>query len=483
MKSLRLIFKNIELCVIILFILFFAIVSFREISDTPSLLIPIFYIIYCILAIISYIIIKKKYNHHLENKWFCIIYILVIGMIIRMISLYFINIEQKGDYSIYLSTASQLASGKNINNLYYGIFPHAIHYPIAISLFYRLFGVSKLIVSIVHFIFSMIEIVCIYLLLEKTIIKKYSILATFLIILNPSSILLVLFTGGESIYSSLIFVCLLIISNIYSNNLDHNKSKYFILCVTLGLFLSAANFFRPTGIILIIAIILSELLMNNSFNRNIIMRVCTICLTFVIGNMIFQNITTKITGFQTPDKSFGWNLYVGANYDNKGTWNSEDGQLFKDIIAKKNDPSEIQTYFFDLSIERYKYLIKQRKVFHHFMNKSFIWSKESYMPTLISECHLSSTDYKLSGVDKVITLICFIYQNIIFIIMLLSLLICKKQNFLYRIISLYMIGSICLFMLVETATRYKFAYYSIIPTIAIIGCFSFYDSYIVKKQN
>jgi hypothetical protein len=403
-------------------------------------------------------------------------------MMIRIISLHFINIEQKGDYSIYLSTASQLASGKNINNLYYGIFPHAIHYPIAISLFYRLFGVSKLIVSIVHFIFSMIEIVCIYLLLEKTIIKKYSILATFLIILNPSSILLVLFTGGESIYSSLIFVCLLIISNIYSNNLDHNKSKYFILCVTLGLFLSAANFFRPTGIILIIAIILSELLMKKSYNKQIIIRVCTICLTFVIGNMIFQSITTKVTGFHTPEKSFGWNLYVGANYNSKGTWNSDDGQLFKDIIAKENDPSEIQTYFFDLSVKRYKNLIKQRKLFHHFMNKTFIWSKESYIPMLISDGYLSGTNYKLTGVDKVMTFICFIYQNLFFIIMLLSLLICKKHNFFYRIIGLYMIGCICLFMLVETATRYKFAYYSIIPTIAIIGCFNLYDSYIVKKD-
>jgi hypothetical protein len=402
-------------------------------------------------------------------------------MMIRIISLHFINIEQKGDYSIYLNTASKLALGKNINNLYYGIFPHAIHYPIALSLFYKLFGVSKLIVSAVHLLFSLIEIVCIYLLMEKTIIKKYSIIATFLIILNPSSILIVLFTGGESIYSSLIFVCLLIIANIYSSS-NSNKSKHIGLYIILGLLLSFANFFRPTGIILIIALILSELLINNSYNKKIIIRVCTICLTFILGNMIFQNITTKITGFQTPQKSFGWNLYVGANYNSKGTWNSEDGQLFKDIIAKENDPSEIQTYFFDLSIKRYKNLIKQRKLLHHFMNKSFIWSRESYIPTLISEGQLSGSNYKLSGVDKVITFLCFIYQNIVFIIMLLSLLFCKKQNFLYRIISLYMIGSICLFMLVETATRYKFAYYSIIPTIAIIGCFNLYDSYIVKKD-
>lgn len=472
MKIFKFTFKKIELFIILIILIFFILSSIKEI-ETSSLILPIVYIIYCIIAFLCYLFIHKRHHNYFNNQWYSILFVLITGMLIRLLCLYFLGIEQKGDYRIYLSTASKLALGQNFNNFYYGIFPHAIHYPLFISKFFKIFGTSYKLVSILNIIFSMLEIICIYLILNKIIIKN-SILATLFVILNPSSILLILFTGGESIYSSLIFICFLIILNIYSKkSIDKNNT---ILYIILGLFISIANFFRPTAIILIIAIILSEILIGKKFNKIILLRVMTITLTFILTNFIFQTLTRNITGYNPPKKSFGWNLYVGGNYSSKGTWNPQDGDLFKEILTKNMSPSEIQTYFCDLAHNRYKNLIANKKIIRHFMNKTYIWSRESSIPILLETSQTANTRYKHTDTIPVMTLICFIYQNIVFLLMVVSLVITKKEDFFYRIISLYIIGSICLFMIIETATRYKFAYYSIIPTITIIGFFNYFNS-------
>ncbi|WP_243133252.1 hypothetical protein [Thermoclostridium caenicola] len=52
---------------------------------------------------------------------------------------------------------------------------------------------------------------------------------------------------------------------------------------------------------------------------------------------------------------------------------------------------------------------------------------------------------------------------------LLFLSLEEKPPLILKIISFYMIGSIMLFMVIETAARYKGAYYSVLTILAVYG--------------
>ncbi len=185
-------------------------------------------------------------------------------------------------------------------------------------------------------------------------------------------------------------------------------------------------------------------------------------------------ITTSVNGYGKPSYSFGWNLYIGANENTRGGWNEKDADLFNTVRAAteedSDDPSEVQKYFFDLGIERYKSM--GIKAIPHFKKKLYVWFDESYISRVITEWQTQYTRFQSSDLKQTFSLIINPYNLFVVlgaIIALILLSIDKKAPLIMKIISFYMVGSIMLFMVMETATRYKGAYYSTLTILAVYG--------------
>lgn len=393
-----------------------------------------------------------------------ILFTVSIAIFIRSIVIYFLALQPQGDYAVYLSTAMKIKNGVLNNTSYYGIFPHALNYPIFISFFYRLFGEATWLPRVINLIFGALEVGFGTYILEKCVDSKTGLIGGLAIALNPSVIIFTLLSGGEPIYSSIIIIAVFFL-------LLTTKGKNPWICVVAaGTICAIANFFRPTGIILIIASILIIFLYSADSIKKKIIQSLLLLSSFAVIVWATGFITSSVSGYKKPSYSFGWNLYIGANEQSQGTWNEKDAELFTEMSNNSDDPSEIQKYFLDLGVERYKNM--GINIISHFKNKLGVWFDESYILRVITNWQTDETRFKSTDLQQTYSLLINLYNLLIVLGAIAALLLLsfeKKAPLILKMIAFYMIGSIMLFMVVETATRYKGAYYSVLTILAIYG--------------
>jgi 4-amino-4-deoxy-L-arabinose transferase-like glycosyltransferase len=483
MKVLKSIFTKIEIVVVSFILMGTFFLLLRDLDEKPHLFLPTIYFIYVGISVGLFLLLYKKFEKFMKKCWVQLLYALAVGLWIRLMVAYGLSLTQQGDLSIYLSTAHKLYNNFDISNLYYGIFPHALHYPMFVNLMYKIFGYHGFVMDLVNLLFSGAEIAFVYLIIREFFNEKNRLLVTLLVILNPASILLILFTGGESIYSAMILGALYLIFQLYKKESDFVGKKRIFLSIGLGLIMGVADFFRPTAIILIIALLIEELLFQKITIKRRLTRWVPIALSFFAISFMFQTMTTSITGYLVPDKSYGWNLFVGANYESNGKWNAADGDEFKKIIIENEDPNDIQMYFYEKAIQRYKGMILSGKIIDHFAEKLFVWQSEDFLSVSVTSWQHPYTRYPSESAYEVIDLICFLFQIICFVLMLILMIgrrIKKQQGAFLNILGDYLIGCMCLFMLLEVANRYKMAYYSVIVLYVLIAG---RELYITIKKN
>ena len=212
-RVLKFMFLKIEYFVVIIFAIGGTIAVLNKVIKTPSYLLICFYILYLILAFYLYKVLKKRLNKGTIK--FRLLYVLGVSVVIRIITIIFFSISQTGDYGVYLNVANNLVSGQEINLKYYGVFPHAIHYPMFIGIFYKIFGISTLIVTVINLAFSLLEAGLVFIAIEKILGKDKSVFWASVAVLNPASIFFVLFAGGEMLYSTIIMAAFVILIYMY----------------------------------------------------------------------------------------------------------------------------------------------------------------------------------------------------------------------------------------------------------------------------
>jgi len=393
-------------------------------------------------------------------------FVMAAAFAIRLPAVYFLNLTMQGDYAIYLSTARKIATGtlSDSNKLYYGIFPHALNYPIFISFFYRLFGEKTWLPRIINLFFGVIEAGAGAYILEKFTGPRTGVLAGLAVALNPSVIIFTLLSGGEPVYSSIILCAVLV----FTAGID--REKHYPFMAAFGIISALGNFFRPTALILIIASVMVILLCCNFSAVRKILSAGIIVLSYAIVTLLLGAVTASVSGYESPSYGFGWNLYVGANEESQGRWNEKDGELFEKIKNEYQDPSEIQEYFFFLFTERYKNM--GIRVIRHFKRKLSVWFDENYVSMVVTGWQTAYTRFKSSDLRQTFYLIAnsfniFIVTGAAAAMLILSLN--RKDAGTVKILSYYMAGVIILYMLLETATRYKGAYYSTLTLLAVYG--------------
>lgn len=429
---------------------------------SKSLFVVLVYSAFIITGIILIIIFKKQiFTGCIVRR---IVLTVSIAVSIRLLCAYFLNLSPQGDYAIYLSVARKINNGNLDNKLYFGIFPHALNYPIFISFFYKIFGELSWLPRIINLFFGALEVGLGTYILEKCTNPRIGVIGGLAIALNPSIIIFTLLSGGEPIYSSIIICAIFFLVVGISNE------KLYACFVGAGVICAVGNFFRPSGVILIIASVLIIFLYSTvKFNKKIVQSLLII-LPFIITIWLMSFITASISGYKQPSYSFGWNLYIGGNEQTQGTWNDKDAELFNTVKNDSDNPSEVQEYFFKLGVERYKDM--GMRSIYHFKKKLNVWFNEGYISRVITEWQTQYTRFKSNDLQQTFFLIISPYNLFVVIGAIGALLVLsleKKAPLPLKIISFYMIGSIMLFMVLETAVRYKGAYYSILTILAVYG--------------
>lgn len=401
-----------------------------------------------------------------------VIFTMAVAFSIRFPVIYFIGLVPQGDYAIYLSTAGKIVEGtlSDSNKLYYGIFPHALNYPIFISFFYKLIGQTSWLPRVINLFFGVLEAGVGTYILEKFTNTRVGILGGLAVALNPSIIIFTLLSGGEPIYSSVILCALFL----FMSGIENEKPYLFL--AAFGVVCAIGNFFRPTAVILIIASVLIVLLYSNFIAAKKISLIVSILLPYAVIAMLSGSVTASVSGYKNPSCSYGWNLFIGANESSQGKWNEKDAELFIAVKDHYKDPSKVQEHFFKLGIERYKNM--GIKTVAHFTRKLKVWFDENYVSAVVTEWQTQYTRFKSSDLKQTFFLMANSYN--IFIVLgavaaLLFLSLDKKESRTMKVISYYMIGSIMLYMVLETATRYKGAYYSVLTILAVYGYWKIYN--------
>jgi len=428
-----------------------------------------FYLLFCSICIfITYLMRNILKKAKIRTR---VIFVMIIAFIIRVIACYFLNLTQKGDYGVYLSVAEKIASGNFTQNIYYGIFPHALNYPIFISGLYKFIGNFTWIPRLVNLILEVIEVGCVVGIAEKSVNPRFGLMAGLAVALNPSIILFTLFAGGEPLYDMLIMAALLCFVNIYRKS----KKIGVVFAVFAGIISALGNFFRPTGVVFIIASVIIFFVFDKNGLKVKLIRTVALVVSYATFVFILGQLTCSISGYKKPSPSYGWNLFIGANKESGGHWNASDSALFNIKEKENNNPSEVQSYFAKLGFKRYYEM--STGIPRHFVCKLSVWFDESFIANSVARWQNEHTRFKSADISQTYNLICFFYNLLVVIGAMGAMLFMgfsKKSPPGLKLASLYMLGSIIIFMILETAARYKGAYYSIITLLGAYGIFTIY---------
>lgn len=457
-------FRIIEILCIIAVCMGLSFNVIKSIITSNETILLFFYFLFCFFSVlITYLLRIFLIKNHIIVR---MLFMMTFVFIIRVIVYYYIHLTQYGDYGSYLSVAKSIADGQMKPSLYYGIFPHALNYSIFLSIFYKLFGSLYILPPALNLFFGVIEMGLVIGVAEMCAGPRFGLIVGIVTLLNPSIIIFTLFAGGEPIYDSLIMGALFCF--IKSNREKCRMTIAWLLGA--GALCGLADFFRPTGIIFILAVIINLIIFDKKSFRLRLTAAFTIVVVFVVIIFMLGIITSAISGYKKPSLGFGWNLFVGGNQESNGRWNAKDAAIFKEIIKKYNDPLKIQTYFAYKGIERYNKM--HESIFKHLANKLNVWFDESFTYRAVTEWQNQYTRFKSADIPEVYHLICFYYNFIIIILAIVSMIFSgfsKKIPSGIKIVVLYMLGSIFIFMILETTSRYKGAYYCMFTFLASYG--------------
>lgn len=286
-----------------------------------------------ILSIIS-IVILYLFVEKIEIKKFGL-FIFVISLIIKIISIIFLKIPIKADYELMYNASLDVLKGdfSFANNYYFGTFGYQLG-----NVFYQAL-VLKIINSanalrVLNCIYSSVITLIIYLLIKRFSKEKTArfISLFYTISLYPTYLNSVL--GNQQLSLMLIMIGVYIFLT---------KEKKISNLILIGFFIALGNLERTEGIIYIACIIVYSLLYEK-INIKTIKSISIILFVYFLINISVSNIVLKsgINEIGLKNNNPNWKLLTGLNVEDSGKYSSSDqdkyisdSNLEKEIIKQR----------------------------------------------------------------------------------------------------------------------------------------------------
>ena len=246
------------------------------------------------------------------------------------------------DYLKYHETACGIINNEALNVRYLSSFPHTVTYSMLISVVYRIFGQNPHIIYIVNAFLGTLTAYFIYkislLLCEK---KENAVYTVFLYGIFPASIFYTSMLSTEIPHTLLFFLAVYIA--ISGNSLKN--------AVLFGIITALMNCIRPVGLIFLIAYFIYIFLIREK--KKFLKIISALCVYIFITAM-WTSVLEKVINSPVSKMPFGYNIYVGMNYDSMGRWNEKD---YNFAMSMANNPQKMHETLGFMAKERFFQLL------------------------------------------------------------------------------------------------------------------------------
>lgn len=290
--------------------------------DKSTILLGLFYLI---AIFVLYKIIKSK-SIKLNKKIF---YLILLGVITRIIWLINIKTAPYSDFEVLYSTAKNLANGNNIEftgNNYIARFPHLSYMVVYMSIIIRLFGETLFVIKLLNIIFSIFTMYLIY----KISIEVFNNNILALTSLGMASIFppMVTYVGviaTENIAIPFYLLSIYIFVLVIKEKLSFNK---LILC---GFILGIGNLFRMVAIVVLIALIIYIILFtgNSIINKTkaSIYLIISFFIILVFASSFLKTMNISEVNLWKGKEPAITNILKGTNIESWGRFTEEDASI------------------------------------------------------------------------------------------------------------------------------------------------------------
>ena len=381
-----------------------------------------------------------------------------------------VRILGETDLQFYYESAKSMAENSfRLESMYNATFPGTVTYPSILAVLFRVFGARRILPVLLNQAVMSATIVLVYLFVKHRRSHLSGAVCAMLLATHPFVIIYSNTTNAEILFGACILWSFITYYFAHVKYLNSGAKLWFILP---AVFLGLSLFFRPMGLIMLVALLLHSLVFSKiKLLDNLI--ICPILIAgFLLFNFLCGAIVKGVTSYDSPGSAYGWNLYVGAS--EKGQWNPEDAAAFGRVSATASSPTEVQSHFAGEGFARYREIGSD--IFEHGRKKMLEMNSADYMVyTTFQLTDVSEEKHELKWVEYALPI--YLYYVPILILALAFCLMSFFRSFRGKsdeltILSLYTVGSFAAFVFLEVAPRYAVSYHIMFTILAFEAALS-----------
>lgn len=255
--------------------------------------------------------------------------IMLIAFLLRLAFALLFPTEPFSDYLKYHETALSLINKEPFpDSSYISAFPHTLSYSLFLSGVYGIFGGNPMWMYIINAFLGTASVWLLY--------KCSNEKCAFLYAIFPTAIFYTSLLATEIPYTLLLFAAL------YFAKKEKNLLS--------GAITAVMNFFRPTGIIFVIAYFIYTFFCKKEKKlKNKALAFGAFFAIYLLVSFSGNTLLCKISGEKLCKAPFGYNLYVGMNEKSLGRWNEEDYKLAMSF----SDANEMHEFMAKSALKRF----------------------------------------------------------------------------------------------------------------------------------
>ena len=444
--------KFIKICEIFLFLFFLVLLFFTKQKLATLLIIP--------LLVILYFIYKKESIKHWE------VFLFIIAFFIRIVSIFFLNVEIADDFKTMYEASLSLLKGNLdfMNGFYFRTYPFQLGLTLYQAVLLKIYH-DVIILKIFNSIYTSFIIVYLYKISKLFVKEKIARMVSFsyLFYLYPLYLNSVLTNQHIPAFLMLIAIYFVI------TKMDSIKSAFWVAII-----LGVANFFRTESIIMIMAIVIFKFVfitrqtVKKTLLYLFIVLVSYFSFTTMTNQIIMHSpLNTAVSEEAKLDKNVTlWKFYCGLSTKHNGIYNEEDQNMYFNTDQEK-----------ELLMERIKNDKFRFPVL--FLKKEVIlWTQTNYDLRILNPFQGFWYSLVLSFNQG--------YLNFVMLLFVISLIPKKEEErkevlFIKLLIGLYF----GIYLFIEISPRYAYNLHMLVFLLLGIGVERIIDFYHkkVKKTN
>jgi 4-amino-4-deoxy-L-arabinose transferase-like glycosyltransferase len=353
--------------------------------------------------------------------------------------------EAAQDFSrLYETAAAYAIGGSPPDPEYMALFPHLKGYPLFLSLFFRVFGVSVTVAQGFNLLCSVFSAVLIFEIGKKLAGVTGGLFAGLLWAALPSRFMILSLTASEPLH---IMLTLLAIWGYYQaiDRLDGRWREVLSRWLLVGAAVGVSSLVRPVGPIYLLAFALCAVVFHRK--RRLLAALPLMLAAYLI-------VTVTVSG------GFGWNLYIGMNRGSAGGWNAADYAVLEARLDEGMSAVEIQSSFRREGFQRLGDRLAEGFGFLRFMANKFtkLWSQDSFIVYWLAQGMTDGSPIDIQSHAGTLALLCNIAYGFLLGCCALSLFRQIKSGGDAFILPVTVLtGIVLLFLLLEANPRYRYA--------------------------